>query len=77
MVKSPGIIYRTKKDIVIPAGTEVDVSPPHKAEFFTETAAVLIAVSNDITAEWRMDMEEALKEGLVVATVAPAKNAGQ
>jgi hypothetical protein len=75
MVKSPGIIYRTTRDIVIPAGTEVDVSPPHRVDYFTETAVVLTAVTKDVTSTWHMDLEEALQEGLVKAAVKEPSNA--
>lgn len=57
--------YRTAKDIVIPAGTEVAGEPPHGSNFFTDRASVLIAVTKDVTAEWSMDLEEAIETGLV------------
>jgi hypothetical protein len=57
--------YRTTKDIVIPAGTEVDADPPHKTQYYSESAVILTAVTNDVTSEWRMDMQEAIDEGLV------------
>lgn len=57
--------YRLVKDIVIPAGTEVTKEPPHQVEYYTDTAVVLIAVTNDVTAHWYMDLEEALAEGVV------------
>lgn len=57
--------YRTKRDIIIPAGTEVTTDPPHKTEFMTERATVMIEVTRDITAEWHMDLEEGLEAGVV------------
>ena len=64
-MKKPKKIYRLIKDIHIPAGTEVDADPPHKTVHGTTRASVLIAVTNDVTAEWAMDLEEAIDEGLV------------
>jgi hypothetical protein len=61
--------YKLVQDLLIPAGTEVGSEPPHKAQRYTETAVVTIAVTDDITAEWRMDMEEALDAGVVVPVV--------
>ena len=57
--------YRTKTDIVIPAGTEVTAEPPHKTQHYTESAVVTIEVTKDIAAEWRMDLEEAIEAELV------------
>jgi hypothetical protein len=57
--------YRLVKDIVIPAGTEVDADPPHKRVTGTDHALIIIEVSRDTTAYWSMDLEEAIEEGLV------------
>lgn len=57
--------YRLAKDITIPAGTEVTKEPPRKSQYRTESASVLIEVTEDITAEWLMDFEEAVEQGLV------------
>jgi hypothetical protein len=64
-MKKPKKKYRTTKDIVIPAGTEVNIDPPHRVDHFTTHASVLTAVTKDITSEWYMDLEEAIETGLV------------
>jgi hypothetical protein len=58
--------YRTKKDIIIPAGTEVDVEPAGmRRSIGVDFASVVIAVTKDSTAEWTMPLDEAIEEGLV------------
>lgn len=57
--------YVTTRDIVIPAGTEVSVDPPHTQSFGTEQVSVLHAESKDCTSEWRMPLDEAIEVGLV------------
>ena len=65
MVKKAKVQYRLAKDIHIPAGTEVDVDPPHTLKTGTNNALILIEVTKDTTAYWRMDLEEAIEEGMV------------
>lgn len=65
MAKKEKTQYRTTKDIVIPAGTEISKEPPRTSKYATERATVLIEVTPDVTAEWHMDLEEAIMEGIV------------
>jgi hypothetical protein len=59
-------MHRTIKDIVIPAGTEVEVDDPGTNIRYTTThASIVFAVTKDITATWAMDLEEAIETGLV------------
>jgi hypothetical protein len=58
--------YRTTRDIVIPAGTKVGIAPD-QARRFTPHASVLVGVTKDTTAEWVMDLDEAIEAGLVEA----------
>lgn len=57
--------YRLCKDITIPAGTEVMKEMPRTSKYHTERATVLIEVTPDITAEWHMDLEEAIMQDVV------------
>lgn len=57
--------YRLINDITIPAGTKVSVEPPHTSKYQTEQVSVLIEVTGDVTAEWHMDLEEAVDEGVI------------
>jgi hypothetical protein len=57
--------YRTTEDIIIPAGAEVDVDPPHGRNFVTAYATVLMEIGKDITAEWLVDLDEAIKAGII------------
>ena len=61
MTKRPLKVYRTAKEIVIPAGAD----PPHTTEYMTDRAMILIEVTADTTAYWSMDLQEAIDEGLV------------
>ena len=65
MTKRPLKVYRTAKEIVIPAGAEVGIDPPHTTEYMTDRAMILIEVTADTTAYWSMDLQEAIDEGLV------------
>lgn len=56
--------YVTINDIVIPAGTEVQVAP-YKVRRFVPFASVLLGVTKDMTAEWTMPVDEAIKTGLI------------
>jgi hypothetical protein len=59
-------MHRTLKDIVIPAGTEVDVDDPGtNIRYPTAHASITIAVTKDTTASWAMDLDEAIETGLV------------
>jgi hypothetical protein len=53
------------RDFVIPAGTEIDVDPPHRSNYFTDSVLVLTAVTKDTTAHWFMDLKDALSSGLI------------
>jgi hypothetical protein len=58
--------YRTTKDILIPAGTDIDVHPSHRRVVYcTDLAFVLTAITRDVTSEWHMDLGEAIKTGVV------------
>jgi hypothetical protein len=57
--------YRTTEDIVIPFGTEIDVEPPHSRNFVTAYATVLVGITAGTTAEFIMDLQEALESGLI------------
>jgi hypothetical protein len=60
--------YRLAKDVIIAAGTAVDVDPVGtNVRYDSPHACVKIAVTNDITAEWAMDLEEAVEQGIVEA----------
>jgi hypothetical protein len=65
MTKKPLKVYRTAKDIVIPAGSEVTVEEQRTSKYVTPHASVLIEVDPDNTAEWLMDLDEAIETGLV------------
>jgi hypothetical protein len=56
--------YVTAKEIVIPAGTPVQLAP-NKISRFVPYAGVLLGVTNDTTAEWTMPLDEAIETGLV------------
>ncbi|QIG69065.1 hypothetical protein EVB77_031 [Rhizobium phage RHph_N1_10] len=62
MAKAP--VYRTTKDIVIPAGTEVGPAPK-KSVYFTEHGEIVIGFDKNTTGSLRFDMEEALQLGLI------------
>jgi hypothetical protein len=65
--------YRLAKDVTIAAGTEVDVDPVGtNVRYDSPHACVKIAVTKDITAEWAMDLEEAIEQGIVEEAGAPA-----
>ncbi|TDW20421.1 hypothetical protein EV128_12551 [Rhizobium azibense] len=56
--------YRTTKEIIIPAGTEVGPGPA-KSEYFTEHGEIIIGFDKDTTGHLRFDMEEAVQLGLI------------
>jgi hypothetical protein len=56
--------YVTTKDIVIPAGTELGRSPSRIVHFVPHVCAVL-GHGPDYASTWNMDLEEAIKFGLV------------
>ncbi|QIG69233.1 hypothetical protein EVB78_031 [Rhizobium phage RHph_N1_15] len=56
--------YRTTRDIVIPAGTQV-VRAPERTEYVTHHGDVLIAINKDATANLRFDLGDALDDGLI------------
>jgi hypothetical protein len=58
--------YRTTRDIVIPAGTEVGIGPV-VSRYLTEHGEVIIGFDKDTTGSLRFDMEEAVQLGLVEA----------
>lgn len=63
----PDKTYVTAKEIVIPAGTPVQLAP-NKISRFVPYAGVLLGVTNDTTAEWTMPLDEALETGLIKET---------
>ena len=65
ITKKPIKVYRTAKEIVIPAGSEVSVEENRTSSYKTPHASVLIEVDPDSTAEWMMDLDEAIAAGLV------------
>ncbi|AGC36209.1 hypothetical protein B7L88_gp079 [Rhizobium phage RHEph10] len=62
MAKAP--VYRTTKDIVIPAGTEVGLGPV-TSRYLTDHGEVIIGFDKDTTGSLRFDLEEALQLGLI------------
>lgn len=56
--------YVTAQEIVIPAGTEVQLAP-NKISRYVPYAGVLLGVTKDTTAEWTMPLDEALETGLI------------
>jgi hypothetical protein len=56
--------YVTVSDIVIPAGTELDASPSRIIHFYPHVCAI-IAHGKDHISTWNIDLEEAVKLGLV------------
>lgn len=56
--------YVTAQDIVIPAGTAVQLAP-NKISRYVPYAGVLLGVTKDTTAEWTMPLDEALETGLI------------
>jgi hypothetical protein len=56
--------FVTTKDIVIPAGTEVDFAPV-RTEYFTRHGEALIGFDKDTTGSLRFDWEEAEQLGLI------------
>ncbi|MBX4911348.1 hypothetical protein HJA82_28980 [Rhizobium bangladeshense] len=64
MAKAP--LYRTTRDIVIPAGTEVGLGPK-ASRYFTEHGDICIGFDKDTTGNLRFDLEEALQIGLIEA----------
>ena len=63
--------YRLTRDILIPAGTDVVIEPPHKTEYFGDTVTVFIEVDKDHTSFWTMHLEDALETGMLVAEEIP------
>jgi hypothetical protein len=58
--------YVTTRDIVIPAGTEVDISPAGMGRtIHCDFASILTAETKDHTSEWSMPLDEALELGIV------------
>lgn len=56
--------YVTVQDIIIPAGTELDPSPTQIKHFVPHVCAI-IGHGRDYVSTWNMDLEEAIKLGLV------------
>lgn len=63
--KSTKESFVTTRDIVIPAGTKVDLAPSQTRRI-VPFASVLTAVTKDVTSEWTMPFDEALSTGLIV-----------
>lgn len=57
--------YKTTRDIVIPAGTDIDLGPWRivRAVDFGEA---IIAFGNDSCASFAMPLDEMLEQGLIV-----------
>lgn len=62
--KADNRTFVTAKDIIIPAGTEVGIGPV-RSGYATPHAEIIIGVTKDTTAHWRMDLAEAMETGLV------------
>lgn len=62
MTKSP--VYRTTRDIVIPAGTEVGPGPA-KSEYFMPHGEIIVGFDKNTTGALRFDLDEAIGLGLV------------
>jgi hypothetical protein len=56
--------YRTTRDIVIPAGTEVGPAP-RRTDYISRHSEILIGFDKDTTGNLRFDTEEALQLGLI------------
>lgn len=59
--------YVTAKDIVIPAGTEVQMAP-YKINRLVPFGMALLGITKDSTAEWSMPLDEAIEAGLIKET---------
>jgi len=57
-------LYRTTRDIVIPAGTEVGLGPA-KSEYFTPHGEIIVGFDKDAAGALRFDLDEAIDLGLV------------
>lgn len=59
--------YRTTRDIVIPAGAVIDVDPPHSRSYAVPHATLIsdIEADKDCSWEWLMDLNEAIRVGLI------------
>lgn len=64
MGKNRGKRYRTRVDIVIPAGTELGQAPSRTVRF-TNHVDTDLAHGPDMTSTWCMDEEDALAAGLI------------
>ena len=58
---------KTLIDIVLPAGTEVSINPPHRVSYAIPHVTVLIAHGKDSSSEWHMPLEDAVALGIVEA----------
>lgn len=59
--------YVLARDLIIPAGTEVDFEPAgRRTTFGIPFASIIIGMSRDSTAEFTMPMDEAVALGVVV-----------
>ncbi|OCP21914.1 MULTISPECIES: hypothetical protein [unclassified Ensifer] len=57
-------LYRTTREIVIPAGTEVGPGP-RRSEYHTPHGDIVIGFDKDTTGSLRFDLEEAITLGLI------------
>jgi hypothetical protein len=59
-------VYRLKRDMVIPEGTEFGVTTPGSTRtFLSEHASLEVAISKDTTMSVTMDLGDALMTGLL------------
>ena len=57
--------HQTVQKLTIENGTRVDVEPPHTRTYAIPMASILIAMSDDSTAEFLMPLDEAIELGFV------------
>jgi hypothetical protein len=56
--------YRTTREIVIPAGTEVGPAP-HRTQYGTPHGSIILGFSKDTIGDLRFDIEDALSTSLI------------
>lgn len=58
--------YRTTKDIVIPAGTEVTKEPPHERKYHYDSGTIVVDVGMlESHVELVVDFDDALEQELI------------
>lgn len=58
---------KTLVDVVLPAGTEVSINPPHQTNHAIPHVTVLVPHGKDSSSEWHMPLEDAVALGIVEA----------